>query len=49
VLYASARWAVAHRLAARFGCKAVRSDRVQNVVVLLGRDIVLGRRGTARA
>ena len=49
VLYASARWAVAHRLAVRFGCKAVRTDRVQNVVVLLGRDIVLGRRGTARA
>ena len=49
VLYASARFAVAHRLAAHFGCRAVRTDRVQNVVVLLGRDIVLGRRGTARA
>jgi hypothetical protein len=49
VLYASARSAVAHRLAAHFGCRAVRTDRVQNVVVLLGRDIVLGRRGTARA
>jgi hypothetical protein len=49
VLYASARSAVAHRLAAHFGCRAVRTDRVQNVVVLLGRDIVLGRRGTQRA
>lgn len=49
VLYASARSAVAHRLAAHFGCRAVRTDRVQNVVVLLGRDIVLGRRGSARA
>lgn len=49
VLYASARWAVAHRLAAHFGCKAVRTDRVQNVVVLLGRDVALSRRSSARA
>jgi hypothetical protein len=48
VLYASARWAVARRLAAHLGCKAVRSDKVQNVVVLLGRDGALPRRGSAR-
>jgi hypothetical protein len=49
VLYASARWAVARRLAAHLGCKAVRNDKVQNVVVLLGRDAALLRRGSARA
>jgi tetratricopeptide (TPR) repeat protein len=49
VLYASARSAVARRLAAHFGCKAVRTDRVQNVVVLLGRDVALSRRGSQRA
>lgn len=49
VLYASARWGVARRLAAYFGCKAVKSDKVRNVVVLLGRDAAMLRRGSTRA
>lgn len=49
VLYASARWGVARRLAAYFGCKAVKSDKVRNVVVLLGRDAAMLRRGSSRA
>ena len=49
VLYASARWAVARRLAAHFGCRAVKTDKVENVVVLLGRDASMPRRPSARA
>ena len=49
VLYASARWGVARRLAAYFGCKAVKSAKVRNVVVLLGRDAAMLRRSSTRA
>lgn len=49
VLYAPARAAVAHRLAAHFDCKAVASKHVDSVVVLLGRDAVAASRATRKA
>jgi hypothetical protein len=49
VLYASSRSVVARRLAAHLGFRAVRTDKIQNIVVLLGRDAALPRRGFARA
>ena len=41
--------AIARRLAAQFRCKAVKTQGVQNVVVLLGRDAVLPRPASSRA
>jgi hypothetical protein len=43
VLYAPARVVMARRLAAHFGCKAIKVQGVQNVVVLLGRDAAFPR------
>ena len=41
VLYSPLRAVMARRLAAQFGCKAVRVGGVDKVIVLLGRDAVL--------
>jgi len=49
VLYSSGRAALAKRLAAHFGCKAVKSQAVASVVVLLGRDAIRYRSTSARA
>jgi Tfp pilus assembly protein PilF len=43
VLYSPARVTLARRLAAHFGCKAIKVQGVQNVVVLLGRDAAFPR------
>jgi hypothetical protein len=43
VLYSPARATIARRLAAHFGCKAIKVEGVQNVVVLLGRDAAFPR------
>jgi hypothetical protein len=47
VLYPGARAFIARRLAAHFGCKAVKSASVKNVVVLLGREAVPRRSSRA--
>jgi len=49
VLYSPGRAALAKRLAAHLHCKAVKSDSVKSVVVLLGRDAIRYRSSTARA
>jgi hypothetical protein len=49
VLYSPGRAAVALRLAAHFRCKAVKTQAVESVVVLLGRDAVSSARTSSRA
>jgi hypothetical protein len=47
VLYPATRAFIARRLAAHFGCKALKSATVKSVVVLLGREAVLRRSSRA--
>jgi hypothetical protein len=49
VLYTALRTVVAHRLAAHFGCKAVRVDGADKVIVLLGRDAASRRAASSQA
>ena len=43
VLYSPLRAVTARRLAAQFGCKAVRVGGVDKIIVLLGRDAALSK------
>jgi hypothetical protein len=47
VLYPATRAFIARRLAAHFGCKALKSATVKSIVVLLGREAVLRRSSRA--
>jgi hypothetical protein len=49
VLFTPARAAIARRLAAHFGCKAVKVQGADRVIVLLGRDAISRKRGIVRA
>jgi hypothetical protein len=49
VLYTALRTTLARRLAAHFGCKAVRVDGGDRVIVLLGRDAASRRVASSRA
>jgi hypothetical protein len=49
VLYTALRTATARRLAAHFGCKAVRIEGGDRVIVLLGRDAASRRAASSRA